>query len=204
MTCATRSIAGWVLAAALASPPVVRNNSNNPSGLQPPTGLLPLQTGPTSAHLAWTAASGATGYLVQRATPIIRPRLLFGRWSGGILTFDQAASIRRVAGLGDRYQRIQRPGQLASSGAGVLRADHRQRTLSADTVYTLATVVQVEPLTIPAGTTIVGIPRSQEARCGFCGSQDRAGPRPTPCHLGRSPGNRKPGDWAASSSSGTA
>ena len=69
MTCSTRSLAGWVLAAALVMSGCSDDNSNTgPSGLAAPTGLSVTQSSATSAHLAWTAASGATGYLVQRAT----------------------------------------------------------------------------------------------------------------------------------------
>src|SRR5690348_15331866 len=67
MTCSTRSIAGWVLAAAITLAGCSDNN-NNPTTLQPPTNLAVTQTNATTAHLTWTAASGATGYLIQRAT----------------------------------------------------------------------------------------------------------------------------------------
>ena len=68
MTCSPRSIAGWVLAAAITLAGCSDDNNSTPTTLQPPTNLTVTQSAATTAHLTWTAASGATGYLVQRAT----------------------------------------------------------------------------------------------------------------------------------------
>src|SRR5262245_16473656 len=57
----------WAIAAAGALTACGDDNGTNPPTLTPPTGLAVEQAGADGATVSWTAASGATGYLVQRA-----------------------------------------------------------------------------------------------------------------------------------------
>ena len=52
MTCSPRSIAGWVLAAAITLAGCGDDN-NSPSTPQPPTNLAVTQSAATTAHLTW-------------------------------------------------------------------------------------------------------------------------------------------------------
>jgi hypothetical protein len=215
MTSATRSIAGWVLAAALAvSACSDDNNSNTPSGIQPPTGLTVTPAGPTSAHLAWTAASGATGYLVQRATS--DNPTAFTQLGGGPVattTFDDTGLttgvnyIYEVASVSaSDTSAFTAPVNFTLSGGGttaILTGPiTASRTLSADSVYTLSGYVKVQSgatLTIPAGTTIVGDTTQPGSSLWILrGAKiDAQGTATDPVVFtsARSPGNRKPGDW---------
>jgi hypothetical protein len=215
MTSATRSIAGWVLAAALAvSGCSDDNNSNSPSGLQPPTGLTVTQASPTSAHLAWTAASGATGYLVQRATS--DNPTAFTQLGGGPVATTTFDDTGLTSGVNYLYEvasvsatdtsAFTAPVNFTLGGGGttaILTGPiTANRTLSADSVYTLSGYVKVQSgatLTIPAGTTIVGDTTQPGSSLWILrGAKiDAQGTATDPIVFtsARSPGNRKPGDW---------
>jgi hypothetical protein len=215
MTCATRSIAGWVLAAALAVAGCSDdNNSNSPSGLQPPTGLTVTEASPTSAHLAWTAASGATGYLVQRATS--DNPTAFTQLGGGPVATTTFDDTGLASGINYLYEvasvsatdtsAFTAPVSFTLGGGGtnaILTGPiTTSRTLSADSVYTLSGYVKVQSgatLTIPAGTTIVGDTTQPGSSLWILrGAKiDAQGTATDPIIFtsARSPGNRKPGDW---------
>jgi Fibronectin type III domain len=212
MTCSTRSIAGWVLAAAITLAGCSDNNNTTPTALQPPTNLTVTQSDATTAHLTWTAASGATGYLVQRATsdnPTAFTQLGTGPVTG--TTFDDTGL---TAGVNYLYEvasvsssdtsAFTSSVSLASGcGPGVLCGPiTANRTLSADTVYTLSGYVKVQngvTLTIPAGTTIVGDTAQPGSSLWILrGAKiDAQGTATDPIVFtsARAPGNRKPGDW---------
>jgi hypothetical protein len=213
MTCSTRSIAGWVLAATLAVAGCSDdNNSNTPSGLQSPTNLTVSQQSSASAHLSWTAASGATGYLVQRTTSDA-PTAFATLGSGSVTgtSFDDTGLssgvnyLYRVASVSasDTSAFSSTVNFSIGSTAGVLTGPiTTSRTLFADTVYTLSGYVKVQngaTLTIQPGTTIVGDttqPGSslwilRGAKIDAQGTADA----PIVFTSARSPGNRKPGDW---------
>ncbi len=213
MTCSTRSLAGWVLAAALVMSGCSDDNSNTgPSGLAAPTGLSVTQSSATSAHLAWTAASGATGYLVQRATSD-NPTAFTTLGSGPVSTtsYDDAGLAEGVtysykvasvsaSDTSDYSSTVSFSiGGTAAMLTGPITAS---RTLFADTVYTLSGYVKVQngaTLTIQPGTTIVGDTTQagsslwilRGAKIDAQGTADA----PIVFTSARSPGNRKPGDW---------
>ncbi|HEX5575456.1 MAG TPA: fibronectin type III domain-containing protein [Gemmatimonadales bacterium] len=215
MTCSTRSIAGWVLAAALAVAGCSDDNgSNSPTGLQPPTGLTVTEASTTSAHLSWTAASGATGYLVQRATsdnptaftaltptPVTTTTYDDPALTSGVNYLYEVASVSA-----SDTSAFTAPVSFSLGGGGtnaILSGPiTTSRTLSADSVYTLSGYVKVQSgatLTIPAGTTIVGDTTQPGSSLWILrGAKiDAQGTATDPIVFtsARSPGNRKPGDW---------
>lgn len=215
MTCSTRSIAGWVLAAAITLAGCSDDDSNSPTSLQPPTNLAVTQSGATTAHLTWTAASGATGYLVQRATS--DNPTAFTQLGGGPVTGTSFDDTGLTAGTNYLYQAASVSASDTSAftssvsftlggggGAGGILTGPitANRTLSTDTVYTLSGYVKVQngvTLTIPAGTTIVGDTTQPGSSLWILrGAKiDAQGTATAPIVFtsARSAGNRKPGDW---------
>src|SRR4029453_857676 len=66
----TRMRFSWVWAIAVAGTLAAcgdDDNNNGPTPVDPPTGLAVEQAGADGATVSWTAASGATGYLLERA-----------------------------------------------------------------------------------------------------------------------------------------
>src|SRR4030095_12980765 len=59
------------------------NGGGGPSGLAAPTGVTATQLSSTSVRVSWTAVSGASGYLVQRAAD---PNLTTFAQIGGVLS----------------------------------------------------------------------------------------------------------------------
>ena len=212
MMCSTRSIAGWVLAATVAVAGCSDDNSNTPTGLQPPTNLTVSQSASTSAHLSWTAASGATGYLVQRTTsdaPTAFATLGTGPVSGtsfddtgltsGVNYLYQVASVSATDTSSFTPTANFSLGGLPGVITGPITAN---RTLFADTVYTLSGYVKVQngvTLTIQPGTKITGDTTAPGSSLWILrGAKiDAQGTAAAPIVFtsARSAGNRKPGDW---------
>ena len=90
----------WLAAITLAG--CSDDDSNTPTTLQPPTNLAVTQSGATTAHLTWTAASGATGYLVQRATS--DNPTAFTQLGGGPVTGTSFDDTGLTAGRATCYQ----------------------------------------------------------------------------------------------------
>jgi hypothetical protein len=187
------------------------DDNNGPSGLAAPTGLTPAQLTPTTIHLSWTAASGATSYLVQRADE--SNSSAFAQVGGGLVS-GTSLDDNVTAGVTYTYRVASVSATDTSSFSGTVNFNTEDnsalltgpitadRTLSADSVYTLSGYVKVgngATLTIPAGTRIVGDTTQvgsslwilRGAKIDAQGTADA----PIVFTSARSPGNRKPGDW---------
>lgn len=211
----TRTVPGWALAIAATGLLAACSDSNGGSGpntLQPPTGVAVTQTSLTSATVSWTASSGATGYLVQRAgsdNPGTFATLGTGAVAG--TSFDDSGLLSalsysyRVAAVSASDTSTFSsnvaftPGLKAATLTNPIAAS---RTLFADTVYTLSGYVKVQngaTLTVQPGTRIIGDTTQtgsslwilRGAKIDAQGTADA----PIVFTSARSPGNRKPGDW---------
>jgi hypothetical protein len=211
----TPTLHGWVLALAAAGALTGCSDSNDgtgPSTLPPPTGVTVTQTSLTAATVAWTAASGATGYLVQRASsdnPGTFATLGSGPVSGtsyddsglnSSLTYSyQVASVSASDTSGYTTAVTFTPGLKSATITGPVTAS---RTLYADTVYTLSGYVKVQngaTLTIQPGTRIIGDTTQAGSSLwilrGAKIDAQGAANAPIVFTSARSQGNRKPGDW---------
>ncbi len=193
------------------------SDDNNDGGTGPtpvaaPTNLAVSQVSLTSLRVSWTAASGATGYLLERAAAT-NPGV-FTQIGGGILastTFDDTGLTPslsysyRVASVTASDTSAFTSTVTAATGVSAATLSGNittSRTLYADTVYKLSGYVKVQSgatLTIQAGTRIIG-------DTGVLGSSlwvlrgakiDAQGTAVAPIVFtsARAPGNRKPGDW---------
>ncbi len=211
----SRTLHGWVLAIAAAGLLAACSDDNNgggPNTLDPPTGITVTQTSSTSATVSWTAASGATGYLVERATSDDPGNFTMpGTGAVSATSFDDS-------GLSDAVTYSYRVASVSASdtssfsssvnfsiGSGsatITGPITASRTLFADTLYTLSGYVKVQngaTLTIQPGTRIIGDTTQAGSSLWILrGAKiDAEGTAEAPIVLtsARSPGNRKPGDW---------
>ncbi|HWA56081.1 MAG TPA: fibronectin type III domain-containing protein [Gemmatimonadales bacterium] len=203
------SLAGFALVAMGAA--ACSDDSNSPSGPTTPTGVTVTQLTLTSVRVSWNAVSGATGYIVERASAA-NPGV-FAQVGGTIATtsYDDAAvtagvaySYRVAATDGSKTSSASTPvtfttGVQAATITGNIAAN---RTLYKDTVYTLSGYVKVQPgatLTVQAGTKIVGdttvLGSSLWILRGAKIDAQGTAAEPIVFTSARSPGNRAPGDW---------
>lgn len=203
------SLAGFALVAMGAA--ACSDDSNSPSGPTTPTGVTVQQLTLTSVRVSWNAVSGATGYIVERASAA-NPGV-FAQVGGTIATtsYDDAAvtagvaySYRVAATDGSKTSSASTPvtfttGVQAATITGNIAAN---RTLYKDTVYTLSGYVKVQPgatLTVQAGTKIVGdttvLGSSLWILRGAKIDAQGTAAEPIVFTSARSPGNRAPGDW---------
>ena len=187
------------------------DNNNGPSGLTAPTGVTASQLSLTSIRVSWTAATGATGYLVERADASSPGT--FAQVGGGVVTgtsYDDnvtegTAYSYRVASVSatdsSSFGTVVNftTGKKAAVVTGPITAS---RTLFADTVYTLSGYVKVQngaTLTVQPGTRVEGDTTQagsslwilRGAKIDAQGTADA----PIVFTSARQPGNRKPGDW---------
>ena len=187
------------------------DGGTGPSPLAAPAGVSATQLSLTSIRVSWTAASGATGYLVERADAA-NPGS-FTQVGGGVLEsppFDddvtagvvysyRVASVSAADTSAFSAPVTSTTGLTTATLTGPITAS---RTLYSDTVYTLSGYVKVAngaTLTIQPGTTIIGDTTQagsslwilRGARIDAQGTPDA----PIVFTSARSPGNRKPGDW---------
>ncbi|MGH7498422.1 MAG: hypothetical protein ACREL3_06175, partial [Gemmatimonadales bacterium] len=187
------------------------DNGSGPSGLTAPAGVTSSQLSLTSIRVSWTAASGATGYLVERADASSPGS--FAQVGGGIVTgtsYDDDVSegvaySYRVASVSasdtSAFSTVVNftTGKKAAVVTGPITAS---RTLFVDTVYTLSGYVKVQSgatLTVQPGTRIEGDTTTagsslwilRGAKIDAQGTADK----PIVFTSARAPGNRKPGDW---------
>jgi hypothetical protein len=202
------SLAGVALVALSAA---CSDSSNSPSGPGTPANLVVTQVSLTSVHVAWDAVSGATGYILERASAA-NPGI-FAQVGGTIATtsYDDNAV---TAGVAYSYHVSATDGSKTGSASatitfttGVQEATltgniAASRTLFSDTVYTLSGYVKVQAgatLTIQAGTRIVGDTTVLGSSLWILrGAQiDAQGTSTDPIVFtsARMPGNRAPGDW---------
>ena len=189
------------------------DNTNPPATPPAPTGLTATPSGDgTSIEVAWTAVTGATSYVLERAEG--QPAGDFAEVGGDLteasytdtdIETDVVYSYRVAAvnaeGTGSFSSTVTAgvEGEAVDTLTGDITAD---RTLFADTLYVLSGYVKVASgatLTIEAGTTIVG----DEAVAGSSlwilrGAQiDAEGTADAPIVFtsAKAAGSRAPGDW---------
>ncbi|MBP2647098.1 MAG: Fibronectin type domain protein, partial [Gemmatimonadetes bacterium] len=184
------------------------NDSNGPSIPAVPSGLTVAPVNGTTAHISWSASSGASSYSLQRAlksAPTVYTDI------GGAITgtsYDDATLALPVTEYAYRVAATNAAGTSAFStavifSAGVLTGDiTTDVTLFANTLYTLSGYVKVQngaTLTIQAGTRIIGdtlVPGSSLwILRGAKIQANGTAAAPIVFTSGRLPGNRKPGDW---------
>ena len=212
----TRMLQGWVMAIAAAGLLAACSDDNNdggggPTTLEAPTGVAVAQTSLTTATVSWTAAAGATGYLVERAgsdNPGTFGPLGNGPVSGtsfddtglsSSLTYSYRMASVSASDTSDFGTPISFTiGLKAATITGPLT---ESRTLFADTVYTLSGYVKVQngaTLTIQPGTRIIGDTTQAGSSLwilrGAKIDAEGAADAPIVFTSARSPGNRKPGD----------
>jgi len=184
------------------------SDTTEPTPPPVPTGLTASQLSLTSAHVSWSAVSGATSYKLERGTAGVFTQV------GGTITGTSFDDTGLTAGVAYNYRIAAVNGTLASAfstpvdittGLKTKLIDANitaSRTLFADTVYTLKGYIKVQNgavLTIQAGTKIVGdaaTPGSslwilRGARIEAVGTEAA----PIVFTSAKAAGQRKPGDW---------
>ncbi|MBA3316560.1 MAG: fibronectin type III domain-containing protein, partial [Gemmatimonadales bacterium] len=189
------------------------DNTNPPATPPAPTGLAAaLSADSSTVELSWNAVTGATGYVLERAEG--SPAGTFAQIGGDLTgtTYSDAdieinvAYSYRVSAFNDQgtgtpsaVVTIAIEGERVATISDNITAD---RTLFADTLYTLSGYVKVASgatLTIQPGTTIVGDPAVagsslwilRGARIDAQGTADA----PIVFTSGNPVGSRAPGDW---------
>lgn len=184
---------------------------NGPSAPATPTGLAVAQLSLTSARITWTASTGATGYVLERADAsnpgvfaAIGGTIANPTYDDAGLTAGVAYSYRVAATNGsDTSAFSSAVGFTSGVSAATLTGNiAASRTLYKDTVYTLSGYVKVQPgatLTIQAGTKLIGDTTVAGSSLWILrGAQINAtgtSAEPIVFTSARSAGNRKPGDW---------
>lgn len=203
-----RALAGMALVALAAG--CSDDNNNGPSAPDTPSGLAVSQTTLTSVRVSWNAVTGSTGYVLERATAA-NPGV-FAQVGGTIATTSYDDNVS--AGVATSYRVSATDGSKTSAASstvtittGVQAATltgniTSNRTLYADTVYTLSGYVKVQSgvtLTVQAGTKVVGDTNVAGSSLWILrgGRIDAQGTAQAPIVFtsARSPGNRAPGDW---------
>jgi hypothetical protein len=190
------------------------DNTNPPATPPAPTGLAAeLSDDGTSVAVSWTAVSGATSYVLERAegSPPSSFTELADTITGTAYTdadivagtaYSYHVAAVNDAGQGNFSSTVTvgaAPGEAIDTLTGDIPAS---QTLSADTLYVLSGFVKVldgATLTIPAGTTIVGdtaVPGSSLyiLRGAQIDAQGTAA-EPIVFTSMRPEGSRAPGDW---------
>lgn len=212
MKFARRGLAGLALIAALTA---ACSDDGGPTGpsITAPTGLTVTATGATSVRVTFSAVSGATKYIVERATGAAGSTFAkVGEPTA--TTFDDTGLLANTA---YRYRvaaatntdastfstEVAVKTQQAGPKVATINADIlTNRTLFADTVYTLAGFIHVAngaTLTIQAGTKIQGDFNTlgsalfvmRGARINAVGTATN----PIVFTSSQAAGSRRPGDW---------
>ena len=211
------SLHGWVLATAAAGLLAGCSDNNNgggPSGLQPPAGVTVTQTSLTSATVSWTGASGATGYLVERAgsdnpgsfavvgSGVVSATHVDDTGLSGDLTYSYRVASVSASDTSAFSSPVSFSFGLHEATITGDQPITASRTLFADTVYKLSGYVKVASgatLTIQPGTKIIGDSAATGSSLWILrgAKLDAQGTADAPIVFtsARSPGNRKPGDW---------
>ena len=209
----SRMLAAAVLCAVGFGITACNDDPGGPIVIPPPANVVVTATGPSTATVTFAAVTGATRYTIQRAT-------------GTSMTFDSIGTVLATAPLNfnvtglvpeQSYQfrvsattpqgtsAFSSPVAFTASARGAVSITTNitaDRTLSADTIYTLVGYIQVADgatLTIPAGTEIRGSfqPRGSSlfilrgARLVVNGTAER----PVVFTSSQPVGQRKAGDW---------
>jgi hypothetical protein len=203
----TVTLGAVILAAAACSD----DDGNGPDTPDTPSGLAVTQNSETSVHVSWNAVSGATGYILERATAAaptafapIGGTIAATSYDDAPVTQGDEYSYRVSATDGTHTSDPSAPVSFTTGAQVAVLAGNiaANRTLYRDTVYTLSGFVKVQSgatLTIQSGTRILGdtavLGSSLWIRRG--GKIDAQGTAAAPIVFtsARSAGNRKPGDW---------
>jgi hypothetical protein len=200
--------------AALATGVVVAcsdDSTSPPAGLSAPTGLVAAQVSLTEIALTWNAVTGASSYLVERASAAnpgafaaIGGTVTTTNYADNTVTAGVAYSYRVAAVSGSDTSDFSASvtfatGLAAASITGNITTD---RTLHSDTVYTLVGYVKVQSravLTIEPGTRIVGdAPTPGSSLWILRGARIEANgtaAEPIVFTSAKPAGSRAPGDW---------
>jgi hypothetical protein len=191
------------------------DNTNPPATPPAPTGLAAeLSADSTSIEVSWTAVTGATAYVLERAEGSppgtyteLADTITGTTYSDAAITAGTTYSYRIAAvndeGQGNFSSAVTVGGPVAGEAIDTLTGDiSADRALSADTLYVLSGFVKVlsgATLTIPAGTTVVGdtaVPGSSLyiLRGAQIDAQGTA-TEPVVFTSMRPEGSRAPGDW---------
>jgi hypothetical protein len=192
---------------------IVGCGSDSPSGPSnvPPSGIVGAAPSANSIHLTWEAVSGATAYVVQRAaaagafatvatpsTPAyddagLQPNTAYRYKIATVKGADTSTYSSEVAVT------TRAIGVVAVTLTGNITAD---RTLTADTTYTLSGYVKVKSgatLHIQPGTKIIGDTLIDGSSLWITrgGKIDAQGTAENPIVFtsARAAGTRQPGDW---------
>ena len=201
-------LAGLAAVTAMVTLAACSSDSNGPSTPAVPTGLAVEPVNATTAHISWSASSGATSYSLQRALKTAPTTFTD---IGGAITgtsYDDATLTLPITDYLYRVAATNSAGTSAYSAtvgfaAGVITGNvTASRTLYADTLYTLSGYVKVQngvTLTIQPGTHIIGdtlvLGSSLWILRGAKIEANGTAADPIVFTSGRVPGNRKPGDW---------
>jgi hypothetical protein len=186
-------------------------DASGPSGPPaPPAAVQATALGTTSVRVTWQAASGASGYVVERTAeglPTARtPTTAASLDDAGLspsTTYRYAVASVRGADTSAFSAPVTVATRSAGAAAAYLRGDvTASRTLAADTQYILSGFVKVRSgatLTVPAGTRLVGDTAvagsslwiTRGARIVARGTATN----PIVFTSQRAPGSRAPGDW---------
>jgi hypothetical protein len=188
------------------------NGGTGPQPLSPPTGVATAQLSLTAIRVSWTAVTGATNYLLERASAA-NPGV-FAQAGGGLLAATSFDDNGVSAGVAYSYRVAAVAGADTSAFStvatfttglqqAVISADvTTSRTLFSDTVYVLSGYIKVKNgavLTIQPGTKIVGDTNVTGSSLWILrGSRiiaNGTAGQPIVFTSQRTAGNRKPGDW---------
>jgi Fibronectin type III domain len=202
------------LALALLAAACGDDETTGPGNAPPaPTGLTTQQLSNSSVRVSWTAASGATTYVLERAsaaTPgvftAVSDTITGTQYDDAGLAAGVAYSYR-VAGVNADGQGDYSTASTVTITVGSMTATvtgniTASRTLYSDTLYTLSGYVKVQngaTLTIQAGTKIIGDTTVLGSSLWILrGAKILAigtAADPIVFTSARAVGNRKPGDW---------
>ena len=206
--------AGLLAGATLALTACSSDKSTGPTDL-PPTGAAVTAPSATSARITWNKLADATGYNVERAVGTTSGT--FAKISATVLTdttyldsgLEPSAAYRyrvqavRASGVSQYSTEVSVTTKAPGSAAATINANiTTNRTLSADTTYTLSGFIQVAngaTLTIQPGTKILGdFATTGSSLFVTRGAKiDAQGTAANPIVFtsSRAAGSRQPGDW---------
>ncbi len=200
--------------AALAALGACSSDPTNPDQVtnDPPSGFTATATGPTAIHLAWTAGTGATQYIIQRATGAAGAFAELTRPAAGATAYDDAGLT-----LSTLYR--YRIAAVRSAGTSAFSADASATTTgptsvdvttdittnttwTADKTYVLKgfrKVANGATLTIEPGTKILGdfttVGSSLFVLRGARIIANGTAAAPIVFTSSQAVGSRQPGDW---------
>jgi hypothetical protein len=206
---ASRQLAAILALAVLGA--ACSDDTTGPGGPPAPTALTIQQLSLTSVRVSWTASSGATSYVLERAAAD-NPGV-YGEVSDTITgtQYDDAGLTTGIA-YTYRVAAVNTDGQSAYSTTASVTIGAAEavlsgnvtasRTLYQDTLYTLSGYVKVQngaTLTIEPGTRIIGDTTVAGSSLWILrGAKIQAigtAAEPIVFTSARAVGNRKPGDW---------